>query len=414
MSLTEIVSKYYSYTLEKIQKTKSNKEKREAVTEIIMNLIETEVKFSIRSIAKALNVSRKLVKNVLFGPLAFYFKYLLFSQLPLKKETRGRKKIEEKHPEIIQQIKDICESFEHVDKSLQDEIIYIDITLSGIEKKLKEKYNYSKEDCPCRNTIRRILITKLNYKITKVKKNKVYKKIPETDAIFANKNLKMKELEYSENTIGISIDDKVSKYIGCLSGGGYSWKRKSAHDHDTTPDYIVKPFGIKDLKTKETFVYCTTSNSTADYKVDCIEEYLRNKLKQNSNIEKLMIFLDNGPENSSRRKLWMYRIIKLSTKYEIKIELVYFPPYHSKYNVIERFWGTLQKHWGGLIIDTLDKLIGAINSCTHEGINARGYLRTKEYETGVKVDEKELKLLKEEHIIYENEGIKKWSVLVTP
>ena len=36
-------------------------------------------------------------------------------------------------------------------------------------------------------------------------------------------------------------------------------------------------FGILDLKTNETFVYCNKGSSTADYKTDYIEKYLLNK-----------------------------------------------------------------------------------------------------------------------------------------
>ena len=268
---------------------------------------------------------------------------------------------------------------------------------------------------PCENTIRRILIKNLKYKITKVKKSKVYAKIPETNMIFENVFSKLNVLSNSDhNTIGISIDDKVAKYVGLLSGNGSSWVERHALDHDTTPLYVVKPFGIMDLKTKKVQVYCTTNNSTADFKVDCIEEYLKQELLKNPNINKMFIFLDNGPENGSRRKLWKLRIIELAIKYHIEIELVYYPPYHSKYNKIEHFWGVLQRHWSGLIIDDLDKLIGAINSTKWDGINAEGILTTNVYEKGKKIDEDYLKTLEDKHICFRNEKIKKWSLVVTP
>lgn len=56
----------------------------------------------------------------------------------------------------------------------------------------KQIIYYADKDCPCENTIIRILREKLEYKITKVKKNKVQKKIKETDEIFNNVNLKKK------------------------------------------------------------------------------------------------------------------------------------------------------------------------------------------------------------------------------
>lgn len=411
MILPETIKFFYSSTLEKIKNAKLNKEKQESIIELISNLVVTKIPFSVRSLAKALSVSRQLITKV----LTIMIYPLIWMISNLKTETRGRKKIEEKHPEIINQIKTICENFEHVDKSLQDRIIYIDITLSGIKDKLKSVYGYSEKECPCENTIRRILITKLNYKITTVKKSRVYKKIPETDDIFDNVKKKKEELKFSDNNvIGISIDDKTSKYIGRLSGGGKAWVQRYGLDHDTNPTYIVKPFGILDQKTKETFVYCTTSNSTAEYKVNCIEEYLIKKLNENPQIHKLMLFLDNGPENSSSRKLWMDRLIQLSIKYNIEIELVYYPPYHSKYNPIEHFWGVLQRHWNGLIIDNLEKLIGVINSCTFDGVYATGILKTEKYDKGVSVDKKKFQKLLEKHVYYPKESIKKWSLIIIP
>lgn len=409
MSLSNFIEKNYNYSKEKLKNVKTNQEKRQELKEIIGNLMCSKIPFSIRKLSKILGVSRKLIKQVLN----------LFSSSQIietsKLETRGRKKVEDNFPEIINQIQEICNNYEHVDKSLKDKIVYINITLSGIKNKLKNDYHYNDKECPCENTIRRILIKKLGYKLTKVKKNKVFKKVEETDDIFENVFSKLDELQLSdEKIIGISIDDKVAKYVGKLSAGGSSWTEKEAYDHDTNPDYIVKPFGIMDLKTKQVQVYCTTSNSTADFKVDCIEEYLIQKLNKKSNINKLFIFLDNGPENSSRRKLWKYRIIELAVKYKIEIELVYYPPYHSKYNKIEHYWGVLQKHWNGLIIDSLDKLIGAINSCTWDKIPSCGILKTEVYEKGKVIDENILKDLENNHIVYANETIKKWSLIITP
>lgn len=406
MILSENIEKNYSFSKEKIQSAKTNSEKNIYLKELIGNLIKSGISFSVRELSKILKVSRELIKKIQDA-------FLSDIKEKEKIETRGRKKIEDKNSEIIRQIEEICKNCQHVDRSMKDRIIYIDITLSGIKEELKKKYNYSIEDCPCENTIRRILIEKLKYKITKVKKSKVYTKIPETNMIFENVFLKLDELENSDkNTIGISIDDKASKYVGLLSGNGSSWIEKHALDHDTNPLYVVKPFGIMDLKTKKVQVYCTTNNSTADFKVDCVEEYLKQNLLINSNINKMLIFLDNGPENSSRRKLWKYRIIELAIKYHIEIELVYYPPYHSKYNKIEHFWGVLQRHWNGLIIDDLDKLIGAINSTKWDGENAEGILTTKVYEKGKKIDEDYLKELEEKHICYRNEKIKKWSFVV--
>ena len=34
----------------------------------------------------------------------------------------------------------------------------------------------------------------------------------------------------------------------------------------------------------------------------------------------------------------------------MEIHLIYYPPYHSKYNPIERCWSSLQKKWNGVLL----------------------------------------------------------------
>lgn len=406
MILSQIINERYSYSLEKLENVKGTKEKRKIVKELIGNLKNSSIPFSLRELSKILKVGRPLVTSI---KREFDSDFIKIEN----KETRGRKRYEDKHKEVLDHIKEIVEKTENIDSSLQDEIIYIDPTLNNIREKLMNEYGYTKPPCP--STISKILKEKLGYKITKIKKSKVFKKIPETDAIFENVNKKFEEIKNSNGCIkGISIDDKTSKYIGNLNDGGKSWKNKEANDHDTNPDAIVKPFGIMDVETKKTSVYCTTSNSTAEFKVNCLQEYIIVLLSIFPALKKIIIFLDNGPENSSRRKLWMYNIIKLSIELNITIELVYYPPYHSKYNKIEHFWGVLQRTWSKLIINSFDKLIGAINGTKYNKINAKGYLREELYEKGKKVNENELKKLIKEHVHYENEGIEKWSLVITP
>ncbi len=44
---------------------------------------------------------------------------------------------------------------------------------------------------------------------------------------------------------------------------------------------------------------------------------------------------------------WMERIVEFSDWSGLEIRLVYYPPYHSKYNRIERCWSALERHWNG-------------------------------------------------------------------
>ncbi len=71
-----------------------------------------------------------------------------------------------------------------------------------------------------------------------------------------------------------------------------------------------------------------------------------------------MIDLDNGPEVSSRRRQFMKRMVEFADRHGVSVELVYYPPNHSKYNLIERCWGVLEQHWNGTQLKTLTDVIG--------------------------------------------------------
>jgi len=59
--------------------------------------------------------------------------------------------------------------------------------------------------------------------------------------------------------------------------------------------------------------------------------------RHNAGVRKLQIELDNEPEISSSRTQFMKRLVEFADRTGLEIELVYLPPYHSKYNPIERF-----------------------------------------------------------------------------
>ena len=62
------------------------------------------------------------------------------------------------------------------------------------------------------------------------------------------------------------------------------------------------------------------------------------------------MYQDNGPENHSRRTQFMYRMTQFTDQKQLTIRLAYYPPYHSKYNFIERVWSALEQHWNGSLV----------------------------------------------------------------
>jgi len=118
--------------------------------------------------------------------------------------------------------------------------------------------------------------------------------------------------------------------------------------------------------------------------------------------------MDNGPENNSRRSQFMKRMVEFSKRYSVNISLAYYPPYHSKYNPIERVWGRLENHWNGELLNSVEKVLGLARTMTWKGRNPVVSFFTKNYDKGVRLTKKAMDKI--EKTIHRINGIEKWAV----
>lgn len=211
----------------------------------------------------------------------------------------------------------------------------------------------------------------------------------------------------TDGVIRLSIDTKATVHVGSYSRGGYNRCGIQALDHDFAPDLILKPFGIFLPDHDENYFYFTESFVTADFIVDAIED-LWISLKQRFNPHTLVINADNGPENSSRRSQFMKRLVDFGASEFIDINLAYYPPYHSKYNPIERVWGVLENHWRGEILDSTEKVLGLARSMTWNGSNPIVKLIDRTYKKGISLAKKTMEEL--ENLFVRIPGVEKWAV----
>jgi hypothetical protein len=206
----------------------------------------------------------------------------------------------------------------------------------------------------------------------------------------------------------ISLDAKATIPLGEFSRGGKSRVVVKAQDHDFQPEEKVTPFGLFLPDFKELFLYLTTSKVTSDFIVDCLADFWKEQQFRFPSINKLLVNLDNGPENHSRRTQFMHRLVQFVDETEIEIELCYYPPYHSKYNPIERVWGVLEQHWNGSLLDSLDAVLGFAKTMTYQGLSPCVKLVDKIYESGKKLSQKAMARL--EQRFERLPSLKKWFV----
>jgi transposase len=152
----------------------------------------------------------------------------------------------------------------------------------------------------------------------------------------------------------------------------------------------VVPYGILDVMSGLFAIFFGTSHETSDFIVDCIEAWWKTNESLYSHIMELVINLDNGPNNASGRTQFVRRMVEFSEKTGLRIRLLYYPPYHSKYNPVERCWGILEEHWNGEILDSISKTIEWAATMTWKGVKPVVKLVEKTYEKGIKLTKQEM------------------------
>lgn len=330
--------------------------------------------------------------------------------LPDNFSARGRKKAEDHLPELLEDIEAIVEPTSHADPTFKTTQLYTPLTAREVRQRLIDDQGYADEDLPTRRTIS----TKLNvldFRPETVAKSKPLKKIPETDAIFEHLHQVNQEADAQAGVLRLSLDTKATIKVGPYSRGGKSRQNVVGVDHDFTPETILRPFGIFLPAYAETFLFFTESKVTADFMVDALER-LWPTLEERVKPHTLAINADCGPENSSRRTQFIKRLVEFAHKYGLTIRLAYYPPYHSKYNPIERVWGVLENHWDGELLLTVEKVLGLARTMTYKGIQPVVQLVKGVYETGVKLTKKAMAVY--EAMIERLPGLENWFVDIPP
>ena len=106
---------------------------------------------------------------------------------------------------------------------------------------------------------------------------------------------------------------------------------------------MLRPFGVLEVargeqEVQQLWLAFGHSRETSDFIVDVLEMWWPERRASHPGVRRLQIELDNGPQLGSSRTQFLKRMQAFADHYGLEIELVYFPPYHSKYNPIEHCW----------------------------------------------------------------------------
>jgi hypothetical protein len=132
--------------------------------------------------------------------------------------AKGRKRSEDKAPQLAADIRAIVEPHTYADPELKSARRYTNLSAAEVRAALKAR-GYADEGLPSERTMRDIL-NRMNYRLKRIQKGKPLKKTKETDAIFANVKQVRGQAQKEPETLEISMDAKAKVSLGEYVRGG--------------------------------------------------------------------------------------------------------------------------------------------------------------------------------------------------
>jgi hypothetical protein len=147
----------------------------------------------------------------------------------------------------------------------------------------------------------------------------------------------------SDDVKRLRIDGKATVHLGDVSRGGLIRGDHRAWDHDLDLQDKYMPCGIVDEESGQLYITFGSAYKTGDAMVDALAAWWAAvDASEQVAMARLQIKMDNGPESSGRRTQFLHRMGAFCDTIGNPMHLLYYPPYHRKYNPLERCWGILE------------------------------------------------------------------------
>jgi hypothetical protein len=189
----------------------------------------------------------------------------------------------------------------------------------------------------------------------------------------------------------LSIDTKKKELLGNLTRNQAVYCKKDKpievfdHDFSNLATGKVIPHGIYDVKLNKGYITLGNSAETADFVTDNLEAYWINYgIHLYPEADNILILCDGGGANGHRHYRFKYCLQQLVKKIGIKITIVHYPPYCSKYNPIERMlFAPVHHAMKNAILTDIEQCKTIINKTkTKKGLTTIVTLNLKEYKYG--------------------------------
>lgn len=216
----------------------------------------------------------------------------------------------------------------------------------------------------------------------------------------------------------LSIDTKKKEMLGnfCRPGTCYSQNMRRVNDHDfaSCSDGQIVPHGIYDVNTNTGYVTLGTSKDTSEFVCENLYRVWNQHLQYKyPHAHTIMILCDGGGSNASAHYIVKQDLCRLVNRMGMKILMVHYPPYCSKYNPIEhKLFAHITRAWQGVPFYNI-QLVKELTdrTSTSTGLKVYSVANNKQYQINRTVEEEFKKI--NNQIIFDDQ-LPKWNYLIKP
>ena len=363
--------------------------------------------FSYRKVSKIMGTSTHTLQNGI--------RELLMGERPgdgrIRRTGAGRKSVLPQHPEWTQAVVQIIEP--HTAGLPQDEnVVWISLSVTQIMSELSARgYDIS------RYFVRQILDS------LGLRERSFYKDLPMKDV--KDRNEQFEQIaSICEDALNVglpivSIDTKKKEMLGNFKREGKALSngplKSLDHDFSTFSDGQIVPHGIYDVTKNVGYMTLGISHDTSKFVCDNIARVWENHLKwQYPDAHTLVILCDGGGSNSSSHRIVKQDLMGLANKLGIRLLIVHYPPYCSKFNPIEhRLFSQITRSWNGAPLMSLQNAADrAAMTTTKKGLKVHVHINSKTYDIKRPIEESYQKRLARQVVFAPELG--KWNYLIKP
>jgi len=245
---------------------------------------------------------------------------------------------------------------------------------------------------------------------------------PDRDAQFSYLNDQVAgHQEAGEPTI--SVDTKKKELVGAYKNGGREWRPAGDPERVKVHDFIdpvlgkANPYGVYDVAADAGWVCVGTDHDTSAFAVNTIRSWW-NTTGQHAYpaASRLLITADGGGSNGYRTRAWKTELADLATETGLAITVCHLPPGTSKWNRIEhRLFSHISMNWRGRPLTSHEVIVNTIaNTTTTTGLKVHAELDTRQYPTGIKIPDQQMRALDDDGRLTRHDWHSEWNYTLNP